>query len=199
MNIPEISWLQYLRGANHPSLTTMADVLKKEPVALGMIAALAAILASASMTTLMQQAYAHTCEQNGCVEQGRMTGGGRVDADFLLTHGFTLHCDPDDSPNRLEINWDKGNRFHLETVSDINCFDDPGSNAGKPTAPFDTLELAGFGQYNGQPGAFVWVQLTDYGEPGKNDWATIVIYDADGNLLLDVTGNLNSGNHQAHK
>jgi hypothetical protein len=160
---------------------------------------LVAISTSVSIGPLLQQAYAHTCERDGCIEQGRMTGGGRINADFVLTHGFTLRCNPDDGPNRIQVNWDKGNKFHLESVTDINCFDDPAYNPEKPNAPIDTLELSGFGRYNGQSGAFVWVQLTDYGEPGKNDWATIVIYDAEGNLVLDITGHLNSGNHQAHK
>src|SRR6476660_4922168 len=46
---------------------------------------------------------------------GRMTGGGSVckpsgcvdafgDSDGRVTHGFELHCAPEDQPNRLEIN-----------------------------------------------------------------------------------------------
>jgi hypothetical protein len=161
--------------------------------------ALAAIIPALFITASPRTAFAHSCEDDGCIEEGRMTGGGRIDTDIILTHGFELHCNPSDSPNNLEINWDKGNRFHLESVTDINCFDDPAYNPRPPAAPFDTLELAGFGRYNGESGAFVWVQLTDFGEPGKNDWATIVVYDAEGNLLLDVTGHLELGNHQAHK
>lgn len=148
---------------------------------------------------LIMTAYAHTCDEDTCIEEGRMTGGGRITAPFVLTHGFELHCDPNESPNNLQINWDKGNKFHLESVTDINCFDDPTQSPNPPPAPFDILELSGSGRYNGESGAFVWVQLTDYGEPGKNDWATVVVYDADGNLVLDQTGVLRVGNHQAHK
>ena len=177
----------------------MIEIRNKKLTAITMVALLGAIVSSFSLTSVLQQAYAHTCEENGCIEEGRMTGGGRIDTDIILTHGFELHCNPNDGPNNLEINWDKGNKFHLESVTDINCFDDPSYDPRPPTAPFNTLELSGFGRYNGESGAFVWVQLTDFGEPGKNDWATIVIYDAEGNLLLDVTGHLDVGNHQAHK
>jgi hypothetical protein len=161
--------------------------------------ALTLALILAAMPFLLNAAYAHSCDINTCIEEGRMTGGGRIDAAFVLTHGFELHCNPNDGPNNLEINWDGGNRFHLESVTDINCFDDPTLNPHPPKAPIDTLELSGFGRYNGESGAFVWVQFTDNGEPGKTDQATVVVYDADGNLVLDETGYLRGGNHQAHK
>lgn len=171
----------------------------RQNTAIATLGILGAIITSLSLTPVLETAYAHSCEENGCIEQGKMTGGGRINTDIILTHGFRLNCDPSDGPNRLEINWDKGNRFHLESVTDINCFDDPAYNPARPAAAFDTLELSGFGRYNGESGAFVWVQLTDFGEPGKNDWATVVVYDGEGNLILDVTGHLQSGNHQAHK
>lgn len=163
------------------------------------LVAVLAIITTVPATSILQTAYAHTCEENGCVEEGRMTGGGKINTNMILTHGFVLHCDPADEANRLEINWDKGNRFHLETVTEINCYDDPAQSPTPPKAGFDTLELSGFGRYNGESGAFVWVQFTDFGEPGKNDWATMVIYDDEGSLIIDVTGVLKNGNHQAHK
>lgn len=172
---------------------------KKLPLALLLASTLAAMTLLIPANLLVMTAYAHTCDINICIEEGRMTGGGRIDAAFVLTHGFELHCNPNDEPNNLEINWDGGNSFHLESVTDINCFDDPALDPTPPPAPFDTLELSGFGRYNGESGAFVWVQLTDNGEPGKTDQATVVVYDADGNLVLDETGYLNVGNHQAHK
>jgi len=43
------------------------------------------------------------------------------------------------------------------------------------------------------------VNITDAGEPGKNDTPNIVVKDAGGTTVLSVSGKLNSGNHQAHK
>lgn len=89
-----------------------------------MLALLGVILSPFSMVFVLQQAYAHTCEEDGCIEEGRMTGGGRINSNVKLTHGFELHCNPDERPNNLEINWGKGNKYHLESVTDINCFND---------------------------------------------------------------------------
>ena len=51
-----------------------------------------------------------------------MTGGGSIfTADGTrVTHGFELHCDPNISPNKLEVNFD-GNSFHLEQLTYVNC------------------------------------------------------------------------------
>jgi len=73
-----------------------------------------------------------------CGLDGRMTGGGSVfEADGTrVTHGFELHCDTEDVPNRLEINW-SGHRFHLETLVSAFCSKDPAINAGHPTNLFN--------------------------------------------------------------
>ena len=47
-------------------------------------------------------------------------------------------------------------------------------------------------------GAMAAWTFTDAGEPGKNDTATIVIKDSLGTVVLTVSGNLDSGNQQAH-
>jgi len=137
---------------------------------------------------------------------GRMTGGGSVftAGGVRVTHGFELHCifppgsDPIE-PNNLEINWE-GNQFHLETLTQGECTDDPNIDQTPPVAPLDTYDGAGFGRYNGVPGAFAdWI-LVDAGEPGTSDTFTLTIVDADGNVVLNVaTANLTFGNHQAHK
>ncbi len=130
---------------------------------------------------------------------GRMTGGGSVftASGQRVTHGFELHCDVNDVPNTLEINWG-GNRFHLEQLTFADCFKDPSINAGHPTNTFNTYIGQGVGDYNGVPGAMASWTFTDAGEPGKNDMATITIVDAGGNTVLTVSGFLTSGNQQAH-
>jgi hypothetical protein len=134
---------------------------------------------------------------------GRMTGGGSIlgTNPARTTHGLTLHCDKRVKPNRLEINWSTGNRWHLEQSELIYaiCSDDPAIAPAPPTAGFDTYAGAGYGRYNGVSGAKAEWVFTDAGEPGTADTAKIKITDAGGNVVLDVSGSLTKGNHQAHR
>lgn len=136
-----------------------------------------------------------------CSVPGRMTGGGSVftNDNSRVTHGFELKCDKSQTPNNLEVNWGKGNKFHLETLTTASCSDDPAIEPNPPAAGFDTYKGTGTGRYNGAEGATAEWTFTDAGEPGKNDIATIVIKDSSGNIVLSVSGNLNGGNQQAHK
>ena len=127
---------------------------------------------------------------------GRMTGGGSVFGS-RVTHGFELHCDASEVPNNLQVNWDKGNKFHLESLDSARCSDDPKIDEAPPVAGFDTYKGKGTGRYNGVSGATIEFTFTDAGEPGKNDFAQITITDASG-VVLTVSGNLKNGNHQAH-
>ena len=130
-----------------------------------------------------------------------MTGGGSVFTaeGTRVTHGMQLHCDASKVPNNLQVNWGKGNRFHLSALSTATCSDDPALAENPPVAGFDTLTGTGTGSYNGVAGATITFTFTDAGEPGKNDTASIVIKDAGGNIVLTVSGKLNNGNHQSHK
>ena len=134
-----------------------------------------------------------------CGLDGRMTGGGSVftSSDIRVTHGFELHCDIEDVPNRLEINW-PGHKFHLLKLVSAFCFKDPKIDAGHPTDIFNTYVGIGTGRLDGEPGATAFWTFTDAGEPGTNDTATIVIKDSLGHVVLTVSGHLDSGNQQAH-
>jgi hypothetical protein len=127
---------------------------------------------------------------------GRMTGGGSVftAAGLRVTHGFELHCDVNDVPNNLEINWDGGNNFHLTSLTTVTCIDNPAINPHPPNAPFDTLIATGVGTCNGLPAAITF-RLTDAGEPGSVDTAAFAITGA---CTLNVSNNLDKGNQQAH-
>jgi hypothetical protein len=130
--------------------------------------------------------------------EGRMTGGGSVFGS-QVTHGFELYCDAGMGPNNLEVNWGKGDKFHLENLTVGWCWDDPNINERPPVAGFDTYVGSGTGRYNGVSGANIRFEFTDAGEPGKNDLAVINVIDAGGNVVLSVSGNLKNGNHQAHR
>jgi VCBS repeat-containing protein len=135
----------------------------------------------------------------------RMTGGGTLEkgkgkGKVGVSHGFELHCNPDELPNNLQVNWNnKSDRFHLEMLTSAVCIDDPDISEAPPVAGFDTYIGEGIGRYNGEPGATITWIFTDAGEPGKNnDYGEMTITDANGTVVLEVTGSLNQGNHQAH-
>jgi hypothetical protein len=129
---------------------------------------------------------------------GRMTGGGTVVDDARVTYGFQLHCDASVGPNRLQVNWGKGNKFHLEALTSASCSDDPELEPGSSGANFDTHEGNGTGRYKGVSGAMAQWIFKDAGEPGKRDYAEILITDIDGNVVLAVCDELKGGNHRAH-
>lgn len=150
------------------------------------------------------------CKPSGCVETGDDFSG-------RVTHGFELHCAPEDLPNNLEVNDHiGGHRFHLDTLDDVFCYDDPLINPTPPGAGFDTYVGRGTGKFDGVPGFCAnWI-FTDAGEPGDNDTAYIKVTDTPGppgvddNSVLPCTGTvllettfppvkLTFGNHQAHK
>jgi hypothetical protein len=166
--------------------------------------------------------------------EGRMTGGGSIflqsddiggPADTRVTHGFELHCaDPSELiNNRLQVNWGTGpsNRFHLLTLTDVECSDNPIIQA-PPDAPIDTMVGVGDGRFSGvfngtsysKAAAVIAFTFTDggpeKGEPGIFDTADYLITVLDGNndgtandpvIVLDTKGSsytLTHGNHQAH-
>lgn len=132
--------------------------------------------------------------------KAKMTGGGSVFTanGTRVTHGFQLPCSASQAGN-LQVNWGKGSKFHLESLTGASCSDDPNISEGSPTAGFDTHTGSGKGRYNGVAGATATWTFSDAGEPGKNDAVTLTISDHLGNQVLTVSGSLRNGNHQAHK
>jgi hypothetical protein len=166
----------------------------------------AAIIASGLLAIAPSAAFAggkddggKPCDKKGkkeCPSVGRMTGGGSVFGTntFRTTHGFQIRCQAPAKSN-LEVNWDSGNRFHATSFSNLIC---DGPPTDKPDAPFSRLRGQAEGLYNGQPATAVFT-FVDNSEPGTPDVAIIMVFDGDGNVVLDVDGTLAKGNHQAHK
>lgn len=133
---------------------------------------------------------------------GRMTGGGSqiiLPGDVRVTRGFTIHCDITLS-NNIEVNW-AGNRWHLDKpILTARCIDDPSISPIPPDAPFDTFIGTAVGRLNGVDGSRIEFTFADAGEPGgRNDRAALKIWDANGNLVLNVPySELTRGNLQAH-
>lgn len=147
-------------------------------------------------------------EPTAALSEHRMTGGGTivekpaVNLSGLPTevkHGFEMHCNAGQLPNRLEVNWGKGNKFHLENLDLAVCSDNPAFGPNPPAAIFDTYQGKGTGRYNGVSGATAEWTFTDKGEPGKNDTANLVIKDVNNVIVVSIDGTLKVGNHQAHK
>jgi hypothetical protein len=123
---------------------------------------------------------------------GRFTGGGSIftAAGVRVTHGFELHCNAADKPNNLEINWAR-NQFHLDTLTSASCSVNPETGVA-------TLVGTGTGKYNGGSGATIQFTITDAGEPGRNDFFSVLVIDAGSNQVLNASGNLTFGNQQFH-
>jgi hypothetical protein len=129
----------------------------------------------------------------------RITGGGTIGSKRKprVTHGFELHCNVDQLPNNLEVNWG-GNHWHLLELTFAECFDDPAIEPRPPRAGCDTYHGIGMGRYNGVDGYQAEWIFTDAGEPGKRDWAWIKITAPDGSTVMEVSGFLQVGNQQFH-
>ncbi|MCK5281687.1 MAG: hypothetical protein KAK04_24215 [Cyclobacteriaceae bacterium] len=132
---------------------------------------------------------------------GRMTGGGSIFNDNNMendrvTHGFEIHCDKSE-PNNLEVNW-PGNHFHMLDLTSAICTDNELIIQKPPVAPLDTFFGMGTGRLNGVDGARIEFTFVDAGEPGTKDTALIKIWNPSDNVVLDVFGNIQNGNQQAH-
>jgi len=134
------------------------------------------------------------------VKEGRMTGGGSVViGNETYTHGFELQGKLGAGPNNFQYNDHSLNgNFHLESVTNVSLSDDPAINPNPPGASFDTLDLSGFGRWNGVSGYIIVLKVTDAGEPGQNDSLSVIITNPAGVVVSQVSGKLSSGNHQAH-
>ena len=148
---------------------------------------------------------------------GRMTGGGsfftQPTGGVRVTHGFELYCQqnggipPLIGPNNLEVNWDSGNHFHLDTLTANSCECSDGvtgqvcDDAKPPKAPIDTYNGCGIGTYNGLAGYYACWTFVDKGEPGTSDTAQFQLWTPPPGLLPVFSAGpapLTSGNHQAH-
>jgi hypothetical protein len=143
------------------------------------------------------------------VTEGRLTGGGTTtgvfDAGVPLPvtvdahQGLTLQCDEMRLPNNLQVSWDGGNHFHLDTLDSATCFDDPSKMPNPPPAGFDSYIGNGTGSCNGTPGAKASWYFTDEGESGtEDDVVSLKITCMDGSTLTVAGQNNLQGNFQAH-
>jgi hypothetical protein len=120
----------------------------------------------------------------------RMFGGGRqfTSTGMQVNYGMDLHCDASIQPNYLQVTWGGGNVFVLENMTRAAC----------TGAPFHTHSGSGTGAIDGQPGATIEWTMVDAGQPGvMNDNGRVVIKDAAGAAVLEVSGKISGGSHIA--
>ena len=128
----------------------------------------------------------------------RMTGGGSIfdAADNRVTHGFQLRCDMSE-PNRLQVNWGKGNSFHLTSLTYAECYE---------TSEGYLFHGQGTGRCNGKNEVRFDFTFSDHGEPGSldlvtlkilcGDWTNSITTDNDNGVLSHKP--LDRGNHRVH-
>jgi hypothetical protein len=119
-----------------------------------------------------------------------MFGGGTTytTTGVQVNHGAELHCDSSVEPNNLQIVWNGGNVFFLQHVTSVSC----------TGSPFNTLHGAGIGTINGQGPATAEWTLVDGGQPGVvRDTVRLVVRDARGEVVVEVSGRLEAGNQTA--
>jgi len=119
----------------------------------------------------------------------RMTGGGWVvTSDGLrVSQGYALHA-LGDLASRLDVTWGPGHRFRLEALETATCLDHPDVD-GVADAAYDTFVGTGRGQLDGGVGS-IFFTFVDGGEDGAGDLADLVVYDAHGDVVLDVSDHL---------
>ena len=132
-------------------------------------------------------------------EDCRITGGGTIGTyETRVTHGFELHCNHEQLPNRLEVNWG-GNHFHLTELTLADCWNDSAIDPYPPEALCDSYYGRGVGRYNGVGGYEARWSFTDAGEPGVDDFAWIWIFDPlTDTTVLYAAGSVTRGNQQFH-
>jgi hypothetical protein len=116
-----------------------------------------------------------------------------------MTYGFVLLCEPGGKGHdALQVSWEDGNRFDLDSVTSKSCSDDPGIPPNPTGASFDTHTGIGTGRYNGAARATIEWEFSRAAEPGSRDTVRLRIT-VDGMVVLDVprTG-LEGGLHQVH-
>lgn len=144
---------------------------------------------------------------------GRFTGGGKVvvsnaivptSGSVTVTKGFEVDCDMMPAHENLELNWDGGNHFHMNTITSAVCTLQ-GDPPNPPKAPVNRIDATGTGSYDGAAGYTVVFTLWDQGEPGRNDQAGFVVCQSTsptsctGTVVLSVPLQLvSTGNIQAH-
>jgi hypothetical protein len=123
-----------------------------------------------------------------------MTGAGASESKDLRID-IRIGCSPADRNSNMRIEWDKGNRFVLDSVSAVVCYDDAQIGPKPGDVQFDTMQGAGVGQLNNTAATVAW-KFTDGG--ARNDRMTVIVR-IGSQIVLSYSGPVVNGNLQSHK
>jgi hypothetical protein len=115
-----------------------------------------------------------------------MFGGGTeyTSTGTQVNYGMDLHCDVSIQPNYLQVIWGSGDTFMMKTMTSASC----------SGSPFNTHTGTGTGTINGVSGAQTEWTFVDNGQPGvTKDTGHILVKDASGRTVLEVSGTLSAG------
>jgi hypothetical protein len=113
-----------------------------------------------------------------------------------------LKLESDEKPNGRKDKRAGGDdhRFVSDSLSRVVFSDDPSSQPGrKPRPQVDTVVVEGTGRLNGKGGYTFEAHAVDRGEPGYRDEISVAIRDADGVVVLTVSGAIDTGNIQSNR
>lgn len=129
--------------------------------------------------------------EEGC----RSVGGGWLETSdgVRVAEGHSLHP-VGHLASRLHVTWGRGHHFQLDELETVQCEDDP--TVAATDARFDTFVGTGTGQLDQAQGS-IFFRFTDGGRDGMRDHADLVVYDAAGAVVLDVSARLLAGDHRS--
>lgn len=95
----------------------------------------------------------------------------------------------------------RDDRFRSTALTFVAFSDDPTIRPGRsPKVQIDSVRFSGVGEWNGQAGYVFEVLATDRGEPGRHrESVAIVVRDASGAVVAQVSGDLGGGNVQSKR
>jgi hypothetical protein len=90
-------------------------------------------------------------------------------------------------------------RFEATTIGEVTFTNDPAFQPGSGRQPVvDTVRFSGTGKWNGRSRYAFEIVATDQGEPGRHrDTLSLIVKDASGNIVANVSGSLDGGNIQS--
>ncbi len=152
------------------------------------------------LTQLMGNKFTHTSPGAQC---GQMTGGGKLwgkyqpaNKTMFVDYGLRLHCNLEERPNHLTVQWGPNNRFTMTKLTQSYCGCDADPSSRSSTQQSNVMEGAGSGTYNYiSTGYKVFFKFTDTTKSGAKDTAHIRIENSKGAVVLDASGPVAAGGH----
>lgn len=137
----------------------------------------------------------HRCEPPKPVGRCWITGGGQ-----LVRDAFGGNAKPF-RDGSVDGQWNHvtagGDHFHGQPDT-IACSDAGPPGADHPVVEFNQADFSGSGTWNGASGYTFEVTVIDHGEPGRDDFYSLTVFDSGGGVVYTIDGTISRGNIQVH-